>query len=96
VKEDAAGEHIIRAKEALDTKRFSDARKEAQLALKSKKDSPEANLLLAFAYKQLSKPKDSLKYAREAVKYRLNIQKRIICSQPSSTTGTSWDRRVKS
>jgi tetratricopeptide (TPR) repeat protein len=70
VKEDATGEHIIRAKEAYDTKRFSDARKEAQLALKSKKDSPEANLLLAFAYKQLSKPKDSLKYAREAVKYR--------------------------
>src|SRR5881396_3094913 len=68
--EDSARDQINRAKEAYDQKRFSDARKQAQLALKSKKDSPEANLLLALAYRQLNKPEESLKYAREAVKYR--------------------------
>ncbi|MEK6322076.1 MAG: TonB family protein [Acidobacteriota bacterium] len=70
MKEDLANDHIKKAKEAYDTKRFRVAKEEAQRALKLKKDSPEANLLLALAYRNLNKPKDSLKYAKEAVKYR--------------------------
>lgn len=69
-KEDTADDHIKKGREAFDAKNFSVAKQEAQRAMKLKKDSPEANLLLALVYRNQGKPTDSLKYAKKAINYR--------------------------
>lgn len=68
--EDTADNHIRIGKEAFDANNFGVAKQEAQRALKLKKDSPEANLLLALTYRKQNKSKDSLKYAKQAIAYR--------------------------
>ncbi len=61
-----------KGQQALQAKKYGDAQKEFKRALKLKKDSPEANLLLGFAYKSAKKRKDAVKYVREAIKHRQN------------------------
>ena len=68
--EDTADNHMRRGREAFEANNFGVAKQEAQRALKLKKDSPEANLLLALTYRKQSKSKDSLKYAKQAIAYR--------------------------
>lgn len=61
---------LEKGQQALQAKKYGDAQKEFKRALKLKKDSPEANLFLGFAYKSANKRKDAVKYVREAIKHR--------------------------
>ena len=63
---------LQKGQQALQAKKYGDAQKEFKRALKLKKDSPEANLLLGVAYKSARKRKDAIKYLREAIKYKQN------------------------
>ena len=63
---------LQKGQQALQVKKYGDAQKELKRALKLKKDSPEANLLLGVAYKGSNKRKDATKYVREAIKHRQN------------------------
>src|SRR5690349_7917242 len=62
-------EHIQKGKAAYEAKNYKLAREEAQQALKLKKDSLDANLLLALALKFPHKPDDAIKYAKKATRY---------------------------
>jgi TonB family protein len=63
---------LQKGQQALQAKKYGDAQKEFKRALKLKKDSPEANLLLGVAYKSAKKRKDAIKYLREAIRYKQN------------------------
>jgi TonB family protein len=67
---DTAEEHIKKAKQAYEAKNFDLVKDEAKRALKIEKNMPEANLLLALAYRNQGKLKDGFKYVNEAIKYR--------------------------
>ncbi|MEN3335301.1 MAG: hypothetical protein V7641_4666 [Blastocatellia bacterium] len=63
-------DHIKKSNEAFEAKNYAVAKNEAREALKLNKESPEANLLLALAFKSLRNPDDAMKYARKAIQYR--------------------------
>ena len=65
-----AEDHIKKSSAAYQAKEYKLARDEAKAALKLDQKSPEANLLLALAYKSLRKSDDAMKYAKKAVEYR--------------------------
>lgn len=65
-----AEEHLKKSNAAYEAKDYKLARDEARAALKLDEKSPEANLILALAYKQLRKSGDAMKYAKRAVEYR--------------------------
>lgn len=67
-----AEQRIQNAREAIQSKRYGDAKKELKLALKLDQKSPAANLFLAFVYKQENKSKDATKYVQEAIKSQPN------------------------
>jgi TonB family protein len=67
---DTAEDHIKKSGDAYAAKKYGLARDEARAALKLSQRSPEANLLLALAFKNLRKPDDAMKYAKKAVEYR--------------------------
>jgi TonB family protein len=63
-------EHIKKGKAAYEAKHYAVARNEAREALQLNKESPEANLLLAFAARGLRKADDAMKYTKKAIQYR--------------------------
>lgn len=67
-----AEQRIQKAREAIQAKRYGDAKKELKIALKLDKKSPAANLCLAFVYKQENKSKEATKYVEAAIKSQPN------------------------
>ena len=71
--ETGTAEHRIqKAREAIAAGRYGDAKKELKLALSLDKNSPAANLCLAFVYKQENKSKDAIKCVETAIKSQPN------------------------
>jgi TonB family protein len=63
-----AEQRVQKAREAIQAERYDDARKELKVALLLDKQSPAANLCLAFVYKQQGKSKDAIKSVQTAIK----------------------------
>ncbi len=63
-----AEQRVQKAREAIQAERYDDAKKELKVALLLDKQSPAANLCLAFVYKQQGKPKDAIKSVQTAIK----------------------------
>ena len=66
------GQRIQKAREAISEKRYDDAKRELRVALSLDKNSPVANLCLAFVHKQENRPKDAIKCVQTAIKSQPN------------------------
>jgi TonB family protein len=65
-----AEQHIEKARDAIQRKKYGDGEKELKRALKLKQNSPEANLLMGLVRRRRGDYKDAVEYIQKALKYR--------------------------
>ena len=61
-------QHIEKAQQAIQNKKYKDAEKLLKKALSLKRDSPEANLLLGLVYRNKGELDNAFKHVREAIR----------------------------
>src|SRR5215216_5400200 len=69
---DAPGQHLIKAREAYEAKKYSLVRDELKQALTLDKEMPQAHLLLAMTYRVEGNRRTAIEYVNNAIKYRPN------------------------